>query len=73
MIHTLALSRDGRKAATASSDGTARLWTLFPGTLRERIAEVGRLVGKLRPLSKDECEQYAVAGVPGAETVCAAE
>jgi WD40 repeat protein len=72
-IHSLALSRDGQTAVTASSDGSVRLWTLFPGTLRDRIAEVGRMVEKLRPLSKDECEQYDVVGVPGAETVCAAE
>jgi len=60
-------------AATASSDGTARLWTLFPGSLRERVAEAGKLAAKLRPLTKDECEQYDVADLPEAKSVCLAE
>lgn len=72
-IHTLAFSRDSRLAATASSDGTARVWTVFPGTLRERVADVGRMVAKLRPLTKAECEQHDVVGLPGAEIACLAE
>jgi WD40 repeat protein len=72
-IHTVAFSRDGRMAATTSSDGTARVWTVFPGTLRERVADVGKMVAKRRPLTKDECEQHDVVGLPGAETACVAE
>jgi WD40 repeat protein len=72
-IHTVAFSRDSRMAATTSSDGTARVWTVFPGTLRERVADVGKMVAKRRPLTKDECEQHDVVGLPGAETACVAE
>jgi WD40 repeat protein len=72
-IHALVFTRDGRTVVTTSSDGTARLWTVFPGSLKERIAEVGKLVSRLHPLTKDECEQHDVVALPGADLACAAK
>jgi WD40 repeat protein len=72
-IHSLAFSPDGRIAATTSSDATSRLWVVFPGSLKERIGEVGKMIAKLRPLTKDECAQHDVVAVLGAETVCLGE
>ncbi len=67
------ISPDGRQVVTASADGTARLWKIFPGSLRERIAEVGEIVKELQPLTHDECEQYGVLDLPGAEVACQPE
>lgn len=72
-IHALAFNRDGRVIATVSSDGSARLWTVFPGKLTARVAEVGAMVAGRSPLTKDECEQHDVVGLPGADVACLAE
>jgi len=72
-IHAVAFSPDNRTAVTTSSDGTARFWNIFPGTLKERVGELGRIVAELRPLTKDECELYGVANLPGTESACRTE
>lgn len=70
MIHSVAFGLDNTVAATTSEDGTIKIWNIFPGSLKERIAEVSETMAKLQPLTKDECEQYGVNHIKGAEVVC---
>lgn len=69
-IHSVAFGLDNTVAATASEDGTVKLWNIFPGSLKERIAEVGKTMAQLQPLTKDECEQYDVNNIRDAKVVC---
>ena len=70
IIHDIDISPDGRQVVTAASDNTVRVWKVFPGSLKERIAEVGQTFAENRPLTKDECERYGVVNMKGADVVC---
>lgn len=61
---------EGRVLTAASQAGSLYTWPVAPGGLEERLAEVGDIVRTLRPLTTEECAQFHVNDLPGAEKVC---
>jgi len=61
-VNALAFSGDGKRLATASRDGTFRVWSVTPEDLIARAQALAT-----RSLSENECKRYHVEPCPGSK------